>query len=900
MRLLILLCCLLFGAISGFSQTYYWVGGAGPAAFHGTAANWNTMLDGSGTTRGTATSSDVLIFDGTNIGGAVPTTGTVFATAQTHTFGQLILQNGADVNVQRTSSNGTGNLIIGGDGTAADDLIINAGCSFTITSSIALRGLTVTLASTATGSVAGNVYILDANIFTARLYVKDANALNFTSGSKCYINNPVSGDYPFGTATVGGTFGATGGTSFKAGSELIYQGGVSPYSSSTHVPIFFEKGSTLILEAANLTNIFVNHTLANVRIRNSATVDPENFYNIDTLTVETGSTFRLRTTGGSPFAGNIVNNGTFGANTPIGTSQLIMLGTVPQTIGGSGTFTDVATLAIAADADVTLNRDVLISSVSTSNICGKLNTQANRITGSGDFQLRSALSATSNGTLSSNNTVVLDATVYATGINTANVAIGTLVSGTGIPANTYIISTNSGSSSFTISKAATITTAPLAASITISSNAATLETSHAGGVDGTIMTTGSRTFSTGSHYIFNGPTVAPFSTSTTNTTGNVTFNAAATTNKSLQRIGGTLTLNTGKLTIPAPDTIRITSGNAIAGGPFSSSKYIVTGVSGNNLGVLRIDNLPAPSVITLFPVGSVNYYLPVSLNPVSVVDHVVSVFEGVTEDGTVLGTPFTPAKKADVVDAVWIVNRPNGTGNCTMELGWNAALEGASFASFANSNMGISRHNGAAWGICLGAGDNTLNTATAAFSTFSPFGVGYNGAILANQIKSIYAYIKLNNVEIKWELSDEAGIQRYEIEKSVNRTDFLKIGTVDAANKLIYNFIDVSVLNDVVFYRIKIIGISGDIKYTDIVMVKKKGNNGISLYPNPVVNSMTISGLTNASAYKIVNATGQVMMQQKTLANSINIDLRSLQSGLYFVEIISSDNISIKQSFIKQ
>ncbi len=645
--------------------------------------------------------------------------------------------------------------------------------------------------------------------------------------------------------------------------------------------------------------MLVSHTLANVVVRNNATINGENFYNIDTLTINPGSTFYLRATGGSPFAGNIINNGTFGAAAGFTTTIFILDGTVPQTIGGSGTFTDVGTVSIATDADVTLNTNINVGGIATSIISGKLNTQTYTISGTSNFQLRQSASVTSAGTLGSgSNTVALDPAVFATGINTANVAIGSLVTATGIPANTYIIATNSSGSTFTISKPATLSSAPLGASITISTNPATLATANAGGVDGTITTSATRTFATGSHYIFNAATLAPFTISSSNATGNVTFNAAATTNKTTQNIGGTLTLNTGKLTIRNTDQLRITSGNAIGGGPFGSSKYIVSERSGNNLGVLRIDNLPTTT--TLFPVGTPNYYLPVTLTPASTSDHAVSVFEGVTEDGTPTGTPFSAAKKATVVDAVWIIDRPTGSGNCIINLQWNAALEGSAFTGFSNSNIGISHYDGPLWGLCLGTGDNTANNATAMYSTFSPFGVGFNNAILASLIKNISAVVKSNAVDISWTVANETGILRYEIEKSTNQVDFYSVGSVAANNVSKYVFTDPGTFTGLVYYRIKIISLAGDIKYSDIVWVKDSGSNAISLYPNPAVNSIVLSGLKNSSSYRIINAMGQIVMQQKINGNSFSVDVAELKRGLYFIEIVSTDNTSVKRSFIKQ
>src|SRR5205085_3484283 len=72
--------------------TYYWVGGTAPTSFTSNS-NWNTQLNGLGSARSAAAANDVLIFDGTNVGGTTPATGLVVATISSTNFGRLILQN---------------------------------------------------------------------------------------------------------------------------------------------------------------------------------------------------------------------------------------------------------------------------------------------------------------------------------------------------------------------------------------------------------------------------------------------------------------------------------------------------------------------------------------------------------------------------------------------------------------------------------------------------------------------------------------------------------------------------------------------------------------------------------------------------------------------------------------
>jgi trimeric autotransporter adhesin len=66
----------------------------------------------------------------------------------------------------------------------------------------------------------------------------------------------------------------------------------------------------------------------------------------------------------------------------------------------------------------------------------------------------------------------------------------------------------------------------------------------------------------------------------------------------------------------------------------------------------------------------------------------------------------------------------SGLGAADIQLQWNQLLEGSSFSTFANPDIGIVVNQPPNWALPVGTGDNSLNTATANFTTFGAFGVG--------------------------------------------------------------------------------------------------------------------------------------------------------------------------------
>lgn len=896
--------------LTAFSQaTYYWVGG--PTGAWNTGNSWNTALNGSGTNRSSANIADVLIFDGSNIGGSSSATGAVTPDISgSYTIGQLKLQNAASVTLQRSTSS-TSTMTIAGDGTNADDLSVSGNSSLTVKTAAGSLTLALgVLGTPATGTVAGTLTVTDGGSGTARVVATNPNSLFFSAGAICNSNTTTSSNYIFGGSSTSPAATA-GGVVFQAGSTLVYQGGNSVWgNTATFNPITFQAGSLLAMDATNpASGMFGSRTYANVIIRNNTTINlADNFYNIDTLTVTAGSTFNMRTTGTNPFSGDIINNGTFGATSGHTTCHLMMVGMVPQSIRGTGTFNPISAFSVGTDANVTINTNLTIGNGSsssnppTSSITGKLNVQTYNINSTGNsnpgnFGLRAAASASNViGTLTAgSNTVTLNSAIYGT----SNVAVGALVSGTGIPANSYIIATSSNNFQFTISKPATATTATDAAILSIVTNTPSFTTANANGVDGSITTAGTRTFGAGSHYVFNGATTAPFSTSTNNVTGDVTFNAAATTNK-VQSIGGTLTLNTGKLTIRSTDTLKLTSGNAIAGGSFGSSKYIVTEESGANVGVITMSGF---STARTFPVGSASNYLPVTLTPTTADAFAVSVFEGITTDATPNGTAMPAAQKDKVVDAVWTINRTSSNSdNCAVSVNWPASLEGSSFAGYGNS-IGVARYN-SAWDVVGGSGDNTANTAANSFNAFSAFGVGQLGFILPVRLTNLSAKEELGKIRIQWNVEAEVNVEGYTVEKSVDGIGYAAIGSLNAIGSKQYNSMDNTPASNN-YYRIKVLNKNGSFEYSNVVRIKLGNKNAeIAVFPNPIKGnklSLQLNNLEKGKAeIKLFNNLGQQLF-----ATAVNYEGGSqLQSivlpaniskGMYRL-VVTNSNTNLQQT----
>jgi hypothetical protein len=291
-------------------------------------------------------------------------------------------------------------------------------------------------------------------------------------------------------------------------------------------------------------------------------------------------------------------------------------------------------------------------------------------------------------------------------------------------------------------------------------------------------------------------------------------------------------------------------------------------------------------------------------------DFTVAVFEGITNEGNPQGTPMPAAQKAEVVDAVWTINRNSANSDaCQLTLNWVPELEGSVFATFSDAHIGMARHNGTAWGTTGGSGNNTANFVTNTFSSFSPFGVGRNGFVLPLKFTNFNAALTNNKVAVKWEIQNEAGIDRYVVERSANGTEFSAIGTVAASNLRSYSHIDAMPLNGANFYRVRSVATDGQLKYTGIVRIATgRANADITLSPNPVRGNQFIvnmAGFTKGNySLTLLNAAGQKVysmnLGQVDGAASNTIQLPAgIQKGMYTV-LIHSNELQFQKVIILQ
>lgn len=89
------------------------------------------------------------------------------------------------------------------------------------------------------------------------------------------------------------------------------------------------------------------------------------------------------------------------------------------------------------------------------------------------------------------------------------------------------------------------------------------------------------------------------------------------------------------------------------------------------------------------------------------------------------------------------------------------------------------------------------------------------------------------------------------------------------------------------------------LKYSVGVGIQESDDeNGISVYPNPIKDNVTIETLKNEGNSKTIsihNLQGQLLLLQPFIDRKINVDVSLLPKGFYYMEIYSDDGFVIKK-----
>jgi type IX secretion system substrate protein len=150
------------------------------------------------------------------------------------------------------------------------------------------------------------------------------------------------------------------------------------------------------------------------------------------------------------------------------------------------------------------------------------------------------------------------------------------------------------------------------------------------------------------------------------------------------------------------------------------------------------------------------------------------------------------------------------------------------------------------------------------------------------------------SADLSWTSAIEFDSYQYQVERSVDGKNYVKVGTINAAgasNEIIkYNFKDVLPGSGAYYYRLKQVDIDGKFEYSKSVYVNSKKGSGIvtSVFPNPFKNEIQLVGATSADlntagAVQLYSLAGQRINFRVVGANAISIS-DNAPKGIYILK----------------
>ena len=170
----------------------------------------------------------------------------------------------------------------------------------------------------------------------------------------------------------------------------------------------------------------------------------------------------------------------------------------------------------------------------------------------------------------------------------------------------------------------------------------------------------------------------------------------------------------------------------------------------------------------------------------------------------------------------------------------------------------------------------------------------------------------INEVDLYWKTTNEINNKGFNVQRSLGNTEkFETIAFVPAlmnsATEKKYSLRDHNNYEGISYYRLQQMDEDGKFAYSEIRAVKGyTGTSSLALYPNPVRENLVadIYAPQITSAKLMIYDGTQKLLHTQVIAvnkgiNLVNLPVKQLASGMYFIKIISADNSTLSGKFMK-
>ncbi len=191
----------------------------------------------------------------------------------------------------------------------------------------------------------------------------------------------------------------------------------------------------------------------------------------------------------------------------------------------------------------------------------------------------------------------------------------------------------------------------------------------------------------------------------------------------------------------------------------------------------------------------------------------------------------------------------------------------------------------------------------------------YAGFILPVKFLQLTGVLQTNKVLLKWSVIADKELDHFEVERSIDNITFIKTGIVNKAIRL--NTIEdlaftddiANVNSEIIYYRIKVISKTGEVQYSNILVIRKQLNkSALTIVPNPATDNVSIAFFTvkeSVVKIRLIDENGKlVLVKNQKVAKGNNIiqltGLDKYSSGIYIIQVyVNNEVVSQKLVLIK-
>ncbi|HWB27631.1 MAG TPA: T9SS type A sorting domain-containing protein [Chitinophagaceae bacterium] len=177
------------------------------------------------------------------------------------------------------------------------------------------------------------------------------------------------------------------------------------------------------------------------------------------------------------------------------------------------------------------------------------------------------------------------------------------------------------------------------------------------------------------------------------------------------------------------------------------------------------------------------------------------------------------------------------------------------------------------------------------------FPADFFGTSLPLTLLSFTAELEKENVFLQWQTSHEINTSEFVLQRSINGSRFLDIGTVPAKNngnaEVSYSFTDAQTPRDAdkLYYRLKIVDLDGWFTYSPIrIVFNSFPAESFKVYPNPGYNKIWITSKSLSDSplfYNLSDISGKEIKTGYLTHSNQTIDISNLAKGVYFLKLVN-------------